>query len=247
MTMQIKKNGSAQPNKNLALKNIKIDDSAFDLVEFFYPRHDDFVQVLPLYMRPQDIMNVMNCSEDEAYKLFKEIQKYYGDENEYIRVLIPHFCDYMEIDKLWIHLFLASLKKPRKSLLQQQPNNGSVTREQPSKLAQAIENLKNGITVSRVTLKERTEMWKLLYPLGEPMAKKLGSYRMVIYADEVAAILRINLRTAQIMLQDIRKELKMTKKLPVSIRKFCFFYPVYEEDEIRKGLAIMYGEEDDEK
>jgi hypothetical protein len=255
MTMLIKESGPAQPNKKPALKNIKINDAVFDIVEFFYPRPDNFPQVLPLYMRPQDIMNVMNCSEDEAYKLFKEIQNYYGEEYEYIRVLIPHFCNYMGVDELWIHLFLASLN-PHKQFYQQQttvtqPGNVSITREQPSKLAQAIENLKNGVTVSRETLKERAKMWELLNPLGELMAKRISPYRVVIYADEVAAILRMHLRTAQKILQDIRKEANMPKKSHVSIKKFCHFYfrdeAAEEEKEIRKALNIMYGEDNDEE
>lgn len=255
MTLQIKKSGSAQPNKKPALKNIKIDDAVFDIVEYFYPRPDDFPQVLPLYMRPQDIMNIMNCSEDEAYKLFKEIQTHYGEEYEYIRVLIPHFCDYMEVDEIWIHLFLASLNPHKQLDLQQtsvrQPGNVSISREQPSKLAQAIESFKNGITVSLETLRERVKMWELLNPQGELMAKRISPYRVVIYADEIAAILRMNLRTAQKILRDIRKEAKMPKKSHVSIKKFCHFYfyenAAEEEKEIRKALNIMYGEDNDEE
>jgi hypothetical protein len=76
------------------------------------------------------------------------------------------------------------------------------------------------------------------------MAKRAGNYRVVIYPDEIAAILRIHLRTAQKLVRDIRKELKMRKGMPVSIRKFCHFY-VYEEDEIRTALKVMYGEDDE--
>jgi hypothetical protein len=247
MTMLINEIESNQIKRNPALKNIKIDDAIIDIVDFFYPI-PGFIQVLPLCIRTQDIMDIMNYSGDEANKLFKEMQQYY-QEGEADRLLIPHFCNYMGVDELWVQLFLASLKEPRKPLSQQQPivtqpNNGSVIHEQPSKLAQVIEQLKNGITVSRATLRERAKRWKLIHYRGEPMYKVDGNFRMVIYADEVAAILRIHLRTAQKMLQGIRKELKMTQRLPVSINKFCFFYPAYTEEDIRKALAIMYGEED---
>lgn len=228
--------------KSNSLTITRIDDEIYNLVDWFYPR-SDFMQVLQLYMSTGDIMNIMNCSYDEALELYYKIRGYFGDDS--MRVLIPHFCHYMGIDELWVHLFITSLKQ--QILLPSGKTNTEPSLDDPFpgeeriKLAQAIENLKHGIMDSPETRRERAQQWKLLNTKGELMAKRDDNFRMVIYSDEVAAILRIHLRTAQAMFREIRTEYKIPKRAPISIRRFCFHFK-YEEEEIRMGLACMYGE-----
>ena len=229
--------------KSNSLKITRINDAVYDLVNHFYPRRD-FIQVLQLKLCPEDIMNIMNYSEDEAYALFKEMQYFYGHDS--FRLLIPHFCYYMGIDELWVHLFITSFKKriplPTSQTNSEPSDDDPFPDEQRIKLAQAIENMKHGIMDSRESRRERARQWKLLNTRGEKRFKRLDNFRVVIYSDEVASILRVHLRTAQAMLREIRTEYEIPRKAPISIRRFSFHFR-YEEEEIRMGLACMYGEE----
>ena len=230
------------PKSNL-LKITRIDDEVYNLVNHFYPRRD-FIQVLQLKLRPEDIMNIMNCSEDEAFALFKEMQYFYGHDS--FRLLIPHFCHYTGIDEQWVHLFIASLKKritlPPSQTSFEPSYEDPFAGEERVKLAQAIEDIKHGKMDSRETRRERARQWKLLNTRGEKRFKRNDNFRIIIYSDEVAAILRIHLRTAQYMLQEIRQEYEVPRIAPTSISRFCFHFK-YEEEDIRKGIACMYGEE----
>jgi hypothetical protein len=229
--------------KSKSLKITRINDEVYNLVNHFYPRRD-FIQVLQLKLLPQNIMNIMNCSEEDAYRLFKEMQFFYGHDS--FRLLIPHFCHYMGIDEQWVHLFIASLKKrisiPAPQTSFEPSYEDPFAGEERLKLAQAIENLKHGKMDSREARRERARLWKLLNTRGEKRFKRYDNFRMVIYSDEVAGLLRIHLRTAQSMLREIRQEYEIPRKAPISISRFCFHYK-YQEEEIRMGLACMYGEE----
>jgi hypothetical protein len=229
--------------KNKSLKITRINDEVYHLVDHFYPRRD-FMQVLQLKLRPEDIMNIMNCNEDEAYTLFKEMQYFYGHDS--FRLLIPHFCHYTGIDELWVHLFITSLKKrvsiPDLQTSSEPSDDDPFPGEKRIKLAQAIKNLKHGIMDSLETRRERARQWKLLNTKGEKHFKRYDNFRMVIYSDEVAGLLRIHLRTAQAMLKEIRQEYGIPRKAPISISRFAFHFK-YQEEEIRMGLACMYGEE----
>ncbi|AEW01225.1 hypothetical protein A4D02_32890 [Niastella koreensis] len=225
-----------------AIDDITINDEVYELVDRFYPRRN-FVQVLQLIMEPEDIMNFMDCNYDDAHKLYFEIRAYFEDRE--MRVLIPHFCHYMGIDELWVHLFIASLKKyiplPRRKSKPDPAVDNPFPGEERIKLAQAIENLKLGKMDSLEIRRERARQWKLLNTRGEVRYKRFDNFRVVIYTDEIAAILRIHLRTAQAMIREIRSEYDIPKNAPISIKKFCFHFK-YEEEEIRMALARMYGE-----
>jgi len=243
MTMLLKENGPVNPEKIPAFKNIKINDAVYDLVDYFYPRRN-FVQVLQLRLSPEDMMNIMNIGQDEAYTLFKEMQYFYGHDS--FRILIPHFCYYTGMDELWVHLFITSLKKrvslPASQEISTLSDDDPFAGEQRIKLAQAIEDLRHGKTGSLETRRERARQWKLLNTKGEARPKRFDNFRVVIYSDEVAGLLRIHLRTAQLMLKEIRQEYEIPRNAPISIRRFCYHFR-YEEEEIRMGLACMYGEE----
>jgi hypothetical protein len=230
------------PTSN-SLKITRIPDAVYDLVNHFYPRLD-FIQVLQFTLLPEDIMNIMNYSEAEAYALFKKMQYFYGHDS--FRLLVPHFCYYTGIDELWVYLFITSLKKriplPASQTSSEPSDDDPFPGEQRIKLVQAIENMKHGIMDSLQIRRERARQWKLLNTRGEKMFKRFDNFRIVIYSDEVASILRVHLRTAQAMLKEIRTEYGIPRKAPISIRKFCFHFR-YEEEEIRMGLACMYGEE----
>ncbi|MFL5748780.1 MAG: hypothetical protein ACJ751_29175, partial [Niastella sp.] len=173
-----------------------------------------------------------------------EIRDYFGDRS--MRILIPHFCHYAGIDELWVHLFITSLKKrislPPSQTSAEPSDDDPFAGEERIKLAQAIENMKHGKMDNLETRRERARQWKLLNNKGEKHAKRHDNFRVVIYSDEVAAILRNHLRTAQGMLREIRTMYEIPRKAPISIRRFCFHFK-YEEEEIRMGLACMYGEE----
>jgi hypothetical protein len=230
------------PESN-SLTITRIDDEIYKLVDWFYPRRG-FVQVLQLYMGTDDIMNIMNCSYDDALTLYYKIRDYFGDRS--MRILIPHFCHYTGIDELWVHLFITSLKKrillPSSRTSAEPSDDDPFAGEERIKLAQAIENLKHGKMDSRENRRERARQWKLLNTRGEKHAKRYDNFRVVIYSDEVAGLLRIHLRTAQAMLKEIRTEYEIPRIAPISIRRFCFHFK-YQEEEIRMGLSCMYGEE----
>jgi len=229
-------------SKGKSLQNIRINNAIYDLIDHFYPRRD-FVQVLQLKISPEDICNIMNYTEEEAFTLFKEMQFYYGHDS--FRLLIPHFCEYVGIDELWVYLFITSLKKriplPASKKRFEPSDDDPFAGEERLKLFQAIENMKHGIMDSREARRERARQWKLLNTWGEKYAKRYDNFRVVIYSDEVAGLLRIHLRTAQAMLKEIRTEYAIPKIAPISIRRFSYHFK-YQEEEIRMGLACMYGE-----
>ena len=79
-------------------------------------------------------------------------------------------------------------------------------------------------------LKAKAKEWQKLYPQGEPI------YGITfIEPKQVAAILTIHLRTAQIELQIIREVLGKKKKSNVSVKEFCFIYN-YDEEDFLKAL-----------
>jgi hypothetical protein len=238
MTLLIGNNEPFQSGQNPSPNDIHISGEVYDVIEFFYP-HTDYFCLPQLHMRYEDIVNVMNCSKDESYEIAKAIWTRYGDTD--LRIFVPHFCEYMGVDELFIYLFLVSFNNPRKI-------SGNQNLEmQAIKLEQLCEKAERFLLPDCETLHELTRVWHILNPLGEPSCKPVPGWRMVIHADEVAVICRVSLRTAQEMLKHVRDEVKMQKKLPVSIRLFCYYWPAYTEEEIRIGLAAMYGEEYDDK
>lgn len=230
--------------KKPAIDDIMIDDEIYKLVDWFYPRRD-FMQVLQLYMSTDDIMNIMNCSYDDALALYYKIREYFGDNS--MRILVPHFCHYMDVDESFIHLFLASLKKHR-TFKRKKKNgeikavNGSPVNRKLLRLAQVIENLSKGLWDSPETIQERIRQWHLANPNGEAMFKRDDNWRVLIYTDEAAAVLKIHLRTAQEKIKELREHYGISPKRPVSIKKFCAYFDVEEED-VRKAIAAMYGED----
>lgn len=245
MTLLIDNNGSTQPDESPLPKENCIPDEVYDVIDHFYPQ-TDYIYLPQLHMRSQDIMNIMNCSNDEYHKIYKAMRVYFKDYD--LRILVPHFCEYMGVDELFIHLFLISINEPRKLSHEQklkmvQSNSSSIEFDQSVKLREILDKSNSFALPDRETFRERTREWHVLNPLGEPLCKPIPGWRMVIHTDEVAVICRVHLRTAQEMIKFIRDEQKMTRKLPVSIRMFCYYYPQYTEEEIRIGLASMYGEE----
>lgn len=248
MTLLIDNNEPVQPGKNPSPKNIQISDEVYDVIDFFYP-YTDYIRLPQLLMRHKDIMDIMNCSIDESYEICKGIREHFGEED--LRILIPHFCEYMDVDESFIHLFLMVLKQPRKLSRQQklelaEPGSFNIARDIAEKLGQRLAEPNGMFSPDPETLRERKRMWLIANPMGEePMCKPMPNFRMVIHSDEVAALCGVNLRTAQEMLKEIRDELKMKRKIPVSIRTFCIYFPIYNEEELRKGLAIMYNEKEE--
>lgn len=236
-------NEKAVENKP-AFDDYRIHDEIYQLVDRFYPRRD-FMQVLQLYMGTGDIMNIMDCSYDEALSLYYEIRGYFGD-NE-MRILIPHFCHYMKVDEAFIYLFLASLKKHHKFKTRRKRNNtnpvnDSAVNGSPLRLAQVIENLSKGIHDSPEIIRERIRQWHLDNPYGEAQFKRDDNFRVFIYSDEAAAVLKVCLRQAQEELKALREYYGITPRKPVSIKKFANYFDCEEED-VRKAISAMYGED----
>lgn len=240
MLFEIETPGTIKPTPD----DIRIDDELYELVDYFYPR-PDFMQVLQLYLSIDDITNLMNCSDDEALALYYEIRGYFSDDS--MRILIPHFCHYMQVDEAFIHLFLASLKKHhsfkrKKKIDTTKTNGGAAGNERPLKLVQVIDNLSKGLKDSPETIQERIRQWHLANPYGEPMYKRDDNWRVFIYSDEAAAVLKTHLRTAQELLKELREYYGIAPRKPVSIKKFCTYFDCEEED-VRKAIAAMYGED----
>lgn len=238
MTLLIDNNEPFQSGHNPSSNDIQIPDEVFEVIEFFYPR-TDYLCLPRLFMSYDDIVNVMNCSKDESYDIAKKICTHFEETD--LRVYVPHFCKYMGVDELFIYLFLISINEPSRI-------SGNQDLEiQAVKLEKLLEKADFFYLPDPKTLQELTREYHILNPHGEPSCKPVPGWRVVIHADEVAVICRVSLRTAQDMLKYVRDEVKMQKKLPVSIRLFCFYWPVYTEEEIRIGLAAMYGEEYNDK
>jgi hypothetical protein len=222
-----------------------IDEEVYDIVKFFYPEKSPL-----LALQTQSIANIMDCNYEEASNLGDKIKNHYGRKLGYFGTYIADFCEYLQIDEMLIQLFLASLRiaGPYNHMnIRSYPKNYDPNSpNQPMRLNEFIEHLKQHGPDSVEIVKSRKKSWKESYPDGEPCYKPVDTrLRLIIHPDEAAQILRIHLRTAQKMFQTIRDALGMPKGTNISIKKFCF-YNHLEEQDVRKALAAMYGEDDDQ-
>jgi hypothetical protein len=240
--------------ERIALKESRIHrfyemERQFETVTSFYP-----AQRLTITVNQFDIMNIMNCDADKACGLLKKIGKEVS--NEFTTILrTSDFCYYMKIDEMLIQLFLASLNTfyeplpPVKTL--PALTREEIATERPRMIHEVVERLREGIMENPETLQMRAKLWEEANPLGEPMYKRKKFVQMVIRAFEVVQIYGCHIDTAQEMLREVRekeRENNPDSKLRryVSIKKFCAVHSEDEED-LRKHLAELHGEDDDEE
>jgi hypothetical protein len=224
-------------------------ESQFELVTYFYP-----ARKLTIYVDQFAIMSIMNYDAEEAKGLLRKIGKEVG--NEFCpRVRTSVFCDHMDIDEMLVQLFLASLDSydeplPPGKRLPAISREEIEAEQRPRKVHELAELLRDGIMENTKTLALRAMLWEEANPNGEAMFKRKKWVQMVIRAFEVAQIYGCHIKTAQIMLRDVRK--KELEEYPdsklrryVSIKKFCAVHFEDEED-LRKRLAELHGDDDDD-
>ena len=226
--------------KNAALQVVKTVPEVHGIVTFFYPE-----QLPQRALLPWHIEDIMNCDLSEAISISNKVESYAGRKIGLIGVFLIDFCAYMEVDEMLVQLFLASIRQANAipKLKNVRLKDSKVSRNSPMKVAQIIEHLKNNEPDGVEIVKQRAAIWKEMYPYDEPMGKRKDKYRTMIYTDEVAQILEIHLRTAQTMFQTIRDAEGWPRNTRITVKKFCHFYK-YDEADIRKALAVMYGEDE---
>ena len=217
----------------------------YDVVTTFYP-----AQQLTLTLTEEDVVDIMNCAHSEAKTHLNNVRKNLGkDENWEVRSF--DFCDYLDIDEMFIQLFLASLKihgplPPVKNNGEEAFTTVEIYEGPPRKLNEVKESLQQGIMESFEIVENRLRVWHLQNPLGEPMCSPaFKNWRIVIRPFEVAQILHIHIDTARQMFKEAREDNDLPKQRFMSIRLFCKAHELDEED-TRKALAHMYDETTDE-
>lgn len=217
----------------------------YDVVTHFYP-----AQQLTLTLTEEDVVTIMNCDNLEAQMHLNDVRKKL-DKDESWEVRSFDFCNHMNIDEMFIQVFLASQKThgplpPVKNGKAALNKTVEIYNGKPRKLNDIKESLQNGIMESFEIPKNRLRIWHINNPLGEPMCSPaFKNWRTVIRPFEVAQILSLHIDTAREMFKEARKEHNLPKQRFMSIRLFCQAHDIDEED-VRKALAHMYDETTDE-
>jgi hypothetical protein len=220
----------------------------FYLVTALYP-----AQRLRIYVMWKDVVDILNCTHDEAAALINEIgikEPYTGNW----RIRTSVFCDHLDIDEMFVQVFLAAINLddqalPPKKILP------ALTREQieaqrPGLVLKKIQQLQDGYFENTKTLALRVQIYEEKNPLGEPMYKRIKWVQMVIRAFEVAQVYKCHIKTAQKMLREVREDDRVNypsikERRYVSIKRFCEAHGDNEKD-LRKHLAELHGETDDD-
>jgi hypothetical protein len=223
--------------KSVVLRDFVMEQT-FDLVTYFYSD-----QLLTLTVNPHDVVNIMNCDYERADeilgKIRRKVRKKWADP-----IRMSEFCDYMDIDEMLIQLFLASLSTfhplpPIKRI------DAEIACTRLRTLDELSKELQQGILPSEEVYRLRLQLWDEQNPMGEPMFKRDGFYRVLIRSHEIAQIYSCNIDTARAMLKATLKEAGFPKSRYVSIKKFCEINHVPEEG-IRKALARIHGDEEED-
>lgn len=241
------------PEERDRLRKSRIDrfyemERQFEVVTAIYPR-----QRLTIFINEYEIRSIMHWNGDKAVALINEIGVTEMYASKY-RIRTSVFCDYMDIDEMLIQVFLASLslddapKEPKKIL--PPLTREQIAAEKPGRVSETIKQLQEGFFENTKTLALRAKIYDEKNPLGEPMYKRLKWVQMVIRAFEVAQIYKCPIKTAQKMLREVREKDRiiypgMKERRYVSIKRFCEVHGDDEKD-LRKHLAELHGETDDD-
>lgn len=241
------------PEERDLLRNSRISrfyemERQFYLVTALYP-----AQRLRIYVNSNDIADILNCPHDEAVTLINEIGVKEPDTDNW-RLRTSVFCDHLDIDEMFVQVFLASIY-PEEQALPPKKILPALTREQieaqkPGMVWEKIKQLHAGFYENTKTLAIRDQIYVEKNPLGEPMYKRIKWVQMVIRAFEVAQIYRCPIKTAQKMLREVKEDDRehypgMKERRYVSIKRFCEVHGDDEAD-LRKHLAELHGETDDD-
>jgi hypothetical protein len=217
----------------------------YDVVTSFYPE-----QQLTLTLKEEDVITIMDCDHKRARSYLKKVREKLGkDESWHVRTF--EFCDYLNVEEMFIQLHLASLKPdgplaPVRKRKSAPANPIDATNGKPRKIDDLKAYMQKGIMESFETVKNRIRLWEIENPLGEPMAcPAFKNWRTVIRPFEAAQIIGVHIDTARAMFKEARKDKDLPKQRYLSIRMFCKSFDVDEED-VRKALAYMYDEKEDE-
>lgn len=219
-------------------------ENQYEVITSFYP-----AQKLTLTLTNEDVINIMNCEENEAHDCMKKVLNSL-DKIEVSPVRTFDFCDQLDVDEMFIQVFLASLKPdgPLPPVRKRRSSSTipiELTDGLPRKINDVKGDLQRGIMESYETIQRRIRAWEIKHPYGEPMCKPaFKNYRIIIRPFEVAQILDIHIVTARQMFREIRKARNMPKQRYLSIRLFCVGHHLDEED-TRKALAAMHDEKEE--
>jgi hypothetical protein len=216
----------------------------YDILTSFYP-----AQQLTLTLTKEDVINIMNCEENEAERYMKEVQSSLDKIIDWpIRTF--DFCDILDVDEMFIQVFLASLKTdgplpPAKERRSSSIAPDDVPDGPPRTINEIKGNLQRGIMESYETILRRVRAYEIQNPYGEPCYKPaFKNFRIIIRPFEVAQIIGIHVVTARKMFRLIRQAKNMPKQRFLPIRLFSFSHHVDMED-VRKCLAVMYNEKEE--
>lgn len=217
-------------------------EAQYDVVTSFYP-----AQRVTRMLNVEDIMNIRNCDNREALQLLNEVRKNLGkDDTWHVRTF--DFCDQLDVDEMFVQVFLASLKKegplrPGKNR-KPAPKDPQEATNVPLRMIDDLKaDLQKGIMESFETIQMRAKKWKIDNPLGEPMYKVANpNFRVIIRPYEVAHILEIHIQTARQMFIEARLAHSVPKQRFLSIKLFCNAHHIHEGD-TRRALSIFHDDE----
>jgi len=222
-------------NSYLKLREL---ENQFDLVTYFYP-----AQRLTLRLTENDISNIKNCDYTDARRYQETISEKYKT----FHAKPFDFCDHMNIDEMFIQVFLASLRTEAPSRPKRKrkpaPSNPLEALAGPPRLIKEVrDDLQKGIMESFETLQMRARVWLSHYPPGEPMYKVAHPrFRIIIRPFEVANILDIHIQTARAMFNEARAAYDLPKQRFMDLRMFCNAHHLDVED-TRRSVSEMHGD-----
>jgi hypothetical protein len=203
-------------------------------------------------LNEEDVMNISNCNTREAQLVLKKVRKKLGKDDS-CDVRTFDFCDKLDVDEMFVQVFLASLKNdaPLPPAKRKPTPNDSFDTDiigPPRLICEIKADLQKGILDSFETLQMRAKVWLSRNPPGEPMYKVASPrFRVIIRPFEIAHILEIHIQTARTIFNEARSALELPKQRFMDLRMFCHEYRINVED-TRRSLSNMHDdpEEDDE-
>lgn len=219
-------------------------ENQYDVVTTFYP-----AQRLTLTLREGDVINIMNCDYGRAKDYLNNVRKKLN-KDKFSHVRTFDFCAHMNIDEMFIQVFLASLKNegPLPPVKRKPaPENPAEAIDGPLRTIYEIkDDLQKGIMESFESIQMRADQWQKNNPLGEPMYKIANPlFRIVIRPFEVAQMLEIHIQTAREMFNEARKAYGLPKQRFMSINLFCNAHHIDARD-TRRCLAILHDDKKEE-
>jgi hypothetical protein len=243
MTLTIKKKPAGMPKKNRVQAREELN-----IFQSFYGRHAG-MQTVIYY---NDVMNIMNCDKADALKLMDQTRECFGKKSG-SQIMVWEFCEYMEIDELLIQLFLLSVIKLGIADSDSVWVNDSFEDPENNKFISdqiwcVIGAIYYGLEASERLLDRNAQKWidaNPPDPRGIRMYKRGENYVATMFTRDLMRVLGVSERTAQRLLEKTRVRLNKDKRYYVTVEEYCIINE-YPEHIMRKKLAEIYGNDDDD-